>query len=76
MWQNLCLILYTGWRGADLHNSNLNIAPVRQLVMVGGKGNAISYGQSQWRVGTCNNVLPVFVVITKRSLTEVQRVFR
>ena len=35
--------------------------------MVGGKGNgrgedAISYGQSQWGVGTCNNVLPVFVV--------------
>jgi len=35
--------------------------------VVGGKGNgrgedAISYGQSQWSVGTCNNVLPVFVV--------------
>ena len=35
--------------------------------MVGGKGNgrgedAISCGQSQWSVGTCNNVLPVFVV--------------
>jgi len=36
--------------------------------VVGGKGNgrgedAISYGQSQWSVGTCNNVLPVFVVL-------------
>ena len=35
--------------------------------MVGVKGNgreedAISYGQSQWSVGTCNSVLPVFVV--------------
>jgi len=35
--------------------------------MVGGKRNgrgedAISYGQSQWSVGTCNNVLLVFVV--------------
>lgn len=35
--------------------------------MVGGKGNGrgddtISYGQLQWSVGTCNNVLPVFVV--------------
>ena len=35
--------------------------------MVDGKGNsrgedAISYGQSQWSVGTCN-VLPVFVVL-------------
>jgi len=33
----------------------------------GGKGNgrgedAISYGQLQWSVGTCNNVLPVFEV--------------
>jgi len=28
-----------------------------------GRGeDAISYGQSQWSVGTCNNVLPVFVV--------------
>jgi len=35
--------------------------------VVGGKRNgrgedAISYGQSQWKVGTCNNVLSVFVV--------------
>jgi len=35
--------------------------------VVGGKGNgrgedAISYSLSQWSVGTCNNVLPVFVV--------------
>ena len=35
--------------------------------MVGGKGNskgqdAISYGQSQWTVGTCNNMLHVLVV--------------
>jgi len=41
--------------------------------MVGREGNGkgedtISYGQSQWSVGTCNNVLPVFVVITKQSL--------
>jgi hypothetical protein len=62
---------YTGWRGAKWHISNLNIAPARQLV-VGRKGNgrgedAISFGQSQWSVGTCN-VLPVFVVITKQSL--------
>jgi hypothetical protein len=38
--------------------------------VVGRRGNgrredATSYGQEQWRVGTCNNVLPVFVVITK-----------
>ena len=35
--------------------------------MFGVKGNgrgedAISYGQSQWSVGTCNNVITVFVV--------------
>ena len=35
--------------------------------MVGRKGNGgeedtFSYGQSQWSVGTCDNVLPVFVV--------------
>ena len=58
---------YTGWRGADWHISNLNIAPARYLVVVGGKGNgrgedAISYGQWQWGVGSCNNVLPMFVV--------------
>ena len=40
----------TGWRRADWHISNLNIAPARELVMVGGKENgrgedAISYGQ-------------------------------
>jgi len=46
----------TGWRRADWHISNLNSAPARQLVVVGGKGNdrgedAISYGQWQWNVG-------------------------
>ena len=35
--------------------------------MVGGEGNgscedAILYGQSQWNVGTCSDVLPVYVV--------------
>jgi len=31
--------------------------------MGNGRGeDAISYDQSQWSVGTCNNVLPVFVV--------------
>ena len=37
------------------------------LSWLAGRGNGrgddvISYGQSQWSVGTCNNVLPVFVV--------------
>jgi len=57
----------TGWHGADWHISNLSIAPAWQLVVVGRKGNgrgegAISYGQLQWSVGTCDNVLSVFVV--------------
>jgi len=69
----------TGWRGADWHISNWNIAPARELVVVGRMGNswggdAISCGQSQWSIGTCNNVLPVFVVITKRSLSQKCRV--
>jgi hypothetical protein len=63
----------TGWCRADWHISNLNIVPVQELVVVGGKGNgrgedAILYGQSQRSVGTCNNALPVFVLITKQSL--------
>jgi len=60
----------------DLGNHLLQLCPkvvkhpvyiYRMFVAVGEKRNgreegAISYGQSQWSFGTCNNVLPVFVV--------------
>ena len=47
---------YTGWRGADWHIANLNTAPARELVVVGGNEN----GRGEDAIGAFGIVGPYF----------------